>query len=132
MSCPLIFISNTIELTVHTSCNLGLRLTLCYFQHKCSSPLSKKKFLLTTVYITKLIQPNTIRSPKINPVNADKKTIKKSVAKNFTVAMWNIKRGLVKRELEIIELLKNEDINVLFLTESDVILGNTQDYKIEG
>ena len=30
MSCPIIFNSNTIELTVHTSCYLGLRLTLCY------------------------------------------------------------------------------------------------------
>ena len=30
MSCPIIFNSNTIELTVHTSCYWGLRLTLCY------------------------------------------------------------------------------------------------------
>ena len=27
---PIIFNSNTIELTVHTSCYLGLGLTLCY------------------------------------------------------------------------------------------------------
>ena len=30
MLCPVIFQSNTIEVTVHTSCCLGLRLTLCY------------------------------------------------------------------------------------------------------
>ena len=30
MMCPIIFNGNTIELTVHTSCYLGLRLTLCY------------------------------------------------------------------------------------------------------
>ena len=30
VSCPIIFDSNTIELTVHTSCYFGLRLTLCY------------------------------------------------------------------------------------------------------
>ena len=30
MLCPIIFNSNTIELTVHTSCYCGLRLTLCY------------------------------------------------------------------------------------------------------
>ena len=32
MSCPIIFNSNTIELTVQTSCYCGLRLTLCYYQ----------------------------------------------------------------------------------------------------
>ena len=30
MSCPIIFNSNAIELTVYTSCFCGLRLTLCY------------------------------------------------------------------------------------------------------
>ena len=30
MSCPIIFNSNTIELTVHTYCYCGFRLTLCY------------------------------------------------------------------------------------------------------
>ena len=30
MFCPIINNSNTIELTVHTSCYLSLRLTLCY------------------------------------------------------------------------------------------------------
>ena len=30
MSCPIIINSNTIELNVHTSCYVGLRLTLCY------------------------------------------------------------------------------------------------------
>ena len=30
MLCPIIFISNTTELAVYTSCYLGLRLTLCY------------------------------------------------------------------------------------------------------
>ena len=31
MLCPTIFNSNTIELTVHTSCYLGLGLILCYY-----------------------------------------------------------------------------------------------------
>ena len=30
MLCPIIFNGNTIEITVHTSCYLGLKLTLCY------------------------------------------------------------------------------------------------------
>ena len=32
MLCPIIFNSNTIELTMNTSCYLGLRLTLCFMQ----------------------------------------------------------------------------------------------------
>ena len=48
------------------------------------------------------------------------------------VCTWNVRRGIIKRELEIKELLKNEEINILFLTESDIILGKTDDYKIEG
>ena len=30
MLCPIIFNRNTIEITVHTSCYCGLKLTLCY------------------------------------------------------------------------------------------------------
>ena len=33
MLCPIKFKSNSIELTMHASCYLGLRLTLCYMQY---------------------------------------------------------------------------------------------------
>ena len=32
---------------------------------------------------------------------------------------WNIRRGLVKREHEITELLRKEKLDVLFLVETD-------------
>ena len=35
------------------------------------------------------------------------------------IATWNVKRGLIKRELEIKDLLKRENLHVLFLTETD-------------
>ena len=41
MSCPIISKSNTIELTVHTSCYCGLRLTLCY--RDCSKTIKDVK-----------------------------------------------------------------------------------------
>ena len=72
-------------------------------------------------------------NPSTPKTKASINLVKSDKSKNkFKVATWNIKRGLVKRELEIKELLKNEEINILFLTESDIILGKTDDYKIEG
>ena len=53
-------------------------------------------------------------------------------AGNLKICTWNIKRGLVKRELEIKELLKREDIDIIFLTETDIKLSSEDDYKIEG
>ena len=34
-------------------------------------------------------------------------------------ATWNVKRGIVKRELEITHLLNSENIDIIFLTETD-------------
>ena len=77
-------------------------------------------------------QPIPKNSHNLNQAKPDKNKTKKQVNKEFKIATWNIKRGLVKRELEIKELLNKEKINILFLTETDIILCNTEDYKIEG
>ena len=59
--------------------------------------------------ITNQLNTSTPKNIKtFNTVNSDKSK------NNFKVATWNIKRGLVKRELEIKELLRNEEINILF------------------
>ena len=43
------------------------------------------------------------------------------------------KKGLVKRELELINLLNSEDIDIIFLTETDTkALCKESDYKIPG
>ena len=47
------------------------------------------------------IQPNPKSNQNNNPVKTQNSIIKKKVTNCFTVATWNIKRGLVKRELEI-------------------------------
>ena len=55
----------------------------------------------------------------------------KNVSK-LTIGCWNIRRGILTREMETREILKNEHLNVLFLVETDVILENGKDsYKIE-
>ena len=45
MLCPFKVNSNTIELTVYTSCYWGLRLTLCYRYKKVCSKMTKSQLL---------------------------------------------------------------------------------------
>ena len=46
---------------------------------------------------------------------------------------WNIRRGLVKREHEITELLRKEKLDVLFLVETDsYAIMEEKDYIIPG
>ena len=58
----------------------------------------------------------------------------KYVCKNaLKCCTWNIRRGLVTREPELRILLKSEDIDVIFLTETDTKnIVNEDSYKIEG
>ena len=46
------------------------------------------------------------------------------------IATRKIKRGLIKRELEIAQLLSDENIDILFLTESDIKIEDEAYYKI--
>ena len=46
---------------------------------------------------------------------------------------WNVKAGLIKREIEIRNLLQKHEINILFLNETDTFnIKKESDYKIEG
>ena len=49
------------------------------------------------------------------------------------ICSWNIRRGLIKRELELKDMLNSEKLNIMFLVETDTKLSNGKsDYKIEG
>lgn len=51
---------------------------------------------------------------------------------NMAFGCWNIRRGLVKRELEIINLIKSKKAVVMFLVETDTGMVNEEkDYRIE-
>jgi hypothetical protein len=54
-------------------------------------------------------------------------------AENMKICSWNIRRGLIKRELELKDMLNSEKLNIMFLVETDTKLPNGKsDYKIEG
>ena len=46
---------------------------------------------------------------------------------------WNIRKGLITREIELKKILKDEKIDVMFLTETDTkAIFAPSDYQIEG
>ena len=57
---------------------------------------------------------------------------RKEKKQNLSIATWNIRRGLLKRENEIVQLLMEEKLDVLFLTETDTTRINVCSYKIKG
>ena len=58
----------------------------------------------------------------------DKKTLE-----TLKIGCWNIRRGLVKREEELKEMLRREKIDIMFLVETDTeMIREEKDYKIEG
>ena len=48
-----------------------------------------------------------------------KMEINDSKKRHLKIGTWNVRRGLVKRENEITNLLLTEELDVLFLTETD-------------
>ena len=65
-----------------------------------------------------------------------KSTSRREQSKTFqhlTIGCWYIRRGLIKCETELKNILETEKINIMFLVETDVILLNgKEDYKLEG
>ena len=68
------------------------------------------------------------------PISDSKQPIN-SVPKshNLKIGSWNIKRGLVTKEIELKDMLIKEDFDIMFLNETDTkqILSN-KDYQING
>ena len=83
--------------------------------------------------ITTLSKPllNTVSKPKITTKASNQKSSKNYEDQNL--GCWNIRRGLVKRELEILELCSNKNLSVLFLTETDSFqINEAKDYQLPG
>ena len=57
---------------------------------------------------------------------------KRSRNRHLKIGTWNVRRGLITREIEIINLLESEKLDVLFLTETDTKKQNATGYKIKG
>ena len=64
------------------------------------------------------------------------KSAPKSINKNNECSLkfgtWNVRKGLIKREIEITNLLSESDLDVLFLTETDVRIESENDFTIAG
>jgi exonuclease III len=75
------------------------------------------------------LNPEQKPEPKPEPRQEHKTESKK---RRLNIATWNIRRGLVTRENELVDLLTTEEIDVIFITETDVRRGNVSGYKIAG
>jgi hypothetical protein len=56
----------------------------------------------------------------------------KTAKKVVKIGTWNIKRGIIRRDIEIKDLLTTQDLDVLFLTETDIAIPSENDLKIQG
>ena len=64
---------------------------------------------------------------------SNKKTYNKKEKKLLNLCSWNIRRGLVIREQELISIITSNSIDVVFLVETDTVsVNNETDYKIPG
>ena len=60
-------------------------------------------------------------------------TVKNQNQSSLICSTWNIRRGLIVRDLELKEMLKNENIDVIFLTETDTkAIQKEEGYLIQG
>ena len=56
-----------------------------------------------------------------------------TISVQVNIACWNIRRGLLKQELELGILLVKIDSDVMFLTKTDCdVIKTKEDYKLEG
>ena len=68
-----------------------------------------------------------------NPVLIASNNTNNSKSKQIRVCSWNIRRGLIIREQELKNILKQNELNIIFLVETDTKAVNKEaDFKIEG
>jgi hypothetical protein len=70
-----------------------------------------------------------------NTTRPNKETRQENRNKNqeINIGCWNIRRGLVIREQELMEIIKDNSLDLVFLTETDTTaVNNENDYRITG
>ena len=83
----------------------------------------------------KSFNPNQMKTKIDEKHGKSVKTAKKEsiCISELKCAAWNINRGLITREGELINLLNAEDIDIIFLSETDTkSLRTEEDYYIKG
>ena len=72
-------------------------------------------------------------STPVDPVPNTTTILNPTKQKTIIVSSWNIRRGLVIREQELREIIKENSINVVFLVETDTHAINSElDYQVKG
>ena len=75
--------------------------------------------------------PNTnVKTNGTKQTKAPQTSIKEK--RHLKIGTWNVRRGLITKEIEISELMKSEDIEVMFLTEADTKKTSAENYKLQG
>ena len=74
--------------------------------------------------------PNTKVNNSQNETKRKTKWIENK--RKLNIATWNIRRGLITKENELVQLLQEEEIDVMFLTETDTSLQNAETFQITG
>ena len=83
-------------------------------------------------------QPTTMVADPISNVTINKKKqlnvpqTSEREKRQLKIGTWNVRRGLITRDIEIKELMKSENIDVMFLTETDTKQINAEKYKLVG
>ena len=68
----------------------------------------------------------------VSTINQESEISTNQKKRNLNIATWNIRRGLITKENELILLLTTEDIDVIFLTETDTNKQNAKDFHVKG
>ena len=77
--------------------------------------------------LTKKKQVTKITKPILN------NSIKTTPNISLNICCWNVRRGLVKREMEIVNLVNSQNLDVLFLVETDSTqIMEQKDYTLPG
>ena len=70
--------------------------------------------------------------PDPNSTLTINKSKKQEKRRSLYIATWNVRSSLLKRENEVLQLLLTENLDILFLTETDTKRINACNYKIKG
>ena len=76
--------------------------------------------------------PELLDHDSANKNKKEKAQPEKQNQKQIKIGTWNVRRGLLRRENEIKLLLQSENIDILYLTETDTKKINVTNYKLSG
>ena len=74
--------------------------------------------------------PTISDHPVISGKSAAKNIANKKKECSLKFGTWNVRRGLIKREIEITQMLLDEELDVLFITETGTKIENEKDFQV--